>query len=978
MVYCLKMIYFLVASLVVRSWAQSVVQQDSGTNVASTSVVKSPCWLVAQTDFSEQLSQYLGERAKLIEMRLHLDGHPTDMLHDVLKDVYNPYQWIRSTSRQGRSLLMLGDDYRYKSLSTLSIGVASLDVNVTDQPIRCIRGRSQEETLTIIRESFFRDFHDPTDGKKGTFGLEDHMCNIQIINNLGDAEFRYRCCQTITAANVSCHDLLQDQWVTFLLALIIIIKILVVLYSPLFVPDSLYRLKYVAGQYIYHVPDPPLTLKVVVTTDPDQFGEMNQHKTVRLSRLKNMEYFKTMVSNPPWIPDKIYQVHIQDVKLSVKARRLLDSATVPVSCMTILYNNLLRCRIRRLESLSDCCASDVLGKFNPGFKIIPWYKCMKLFAQLCLLVVLATPWIVRVVLYFLYEADVVENKIKAAQELGLKVQLPESVVLHLTPFHGLFIVAYIVFIIDSFVYGIISSGIKEKFKHVTKQCLRDMRERSRITILAWTTKLIVMPFKVFGIMGFIFFVPYVVILIIITFPLIAFYVFPTLNLSARLLIHFFIFMCPRRVIGKFEQWSQRLAPVKQYLKIHEATANENFVKRHVHSTTDLILQLIVIIMCLISVWSITLLLMELISFFVEIGVYTFMGLVVNAGVTLQYLTVLLLVFMYSKNIFSRVHRVYLSYHKVIHKQLMAMTKQEVTNVAAKEPIDQENTAFIVQGELAANKPELSVPVIRIKNHKIQWLTYGMLVFLDSYDTPLIPERFFYETTNLNYFGCPGPIYRNVCSAVREFLKIVLFLLFVFVVVMALGDAYQISTTNQVLATVIGGFVPFIFRNVFNSSNAMDNIDTSCLQFKTELHKAINKFTQAWPVFDISPVCVKEWDIHEPRKPKEKRVQPPKLVILSTSSSSESGSDDGNGTENTAVDDVDAGDDAATHNESSTVFAETDFTDIDIIVDVSSSNTRAADNILLNKDFEKGSVSMLDRSKHKTTAATRLYMSHETV
>ena len=74
----------------------------------------------------------------------------------------------------------------------------------------------------------------------------------------------------------------------------------------------------------------------------------------------------------------------------------------------------------------------------------------------------------------------------------------------------------------------------------------------------------------------------------------------------------------------------------------------------------------------------------------------------------------------------------------------------------------------------------------------QWSTQGMLVFLDKYDTPYTPEKFFFETIDLNYFGCPGPIYTNVLAALWEFLKIVLFLLFIFIVVMAFGDAYQVS------------------------------------------------------------------------------------------------------------------------------------------------------------------------------------------
>lgn len=45
---------------------------------------------------------------------------------------------------------------------------------------------------------------------------------------------------------------------------------------------------------------------------------------------------------------------------------------------------------------------------------------------------------------------------------------------------------------------------------------------------------------------------------------------------------------------------------------------------------------------------------------------------------------------------------------------MAMARDEVTQVAKQEALDQENTAFIVQGEATTDKPVNVSPQIRVK------------------------------------------------------------------------------------------------------------------------------------------------------------------------------------------------------------------------------------------------------------------------
>ena len=50
--------------------------------------------------------------------------------------------------------------------------------------------------------------------------------------------------------------------------------------------------------------------------------------------------------------------------------------------------------------------------------------------------------------------------------------------------------------------------------------------------------------------------------------------------------------------------------------------------------------MLVVLVCLLSFWSITFLVMELLSFAVEMGVYTFIGVIVTADVTSQYLSLI--------------------------------------------------------------------------------------------------------------------------------------------------------------------------------------------------------------------------------------------------------------------------------------------------------------------------------------------------
>ena len=92
------------------------------------------------------------------------------------------------------------------------------------------------------------------------------------------------------------------------------------------------------------------------------------------------------------------------------------------------------------------------------------------------------------------------------------------------------------------------------------------------------------------------------------------------------------------MLDRWEEFSSRFSKVREQLDMKKITAEETFERGSRLKRRDIALQIVVILMCLVSFWSLTFLLMEVVSFFVEVAVYTLMGIIVNAGATMQYVT----------------------------------------------------------------------------------------------------------------------------------------------------------------------------------------------------------------------------------------------------------------------------------------------------------------------------------------------------
>jgi hypothetical protein len=54
---------------------------------------------------------------------------------------------------------------------------------------------------------------------------------------------------------MACSEIRRDAWIALLLAAVLVIKIVVVLFSPNLLPESLYREKYDNAMYMYRFPE---------------------------------------------------------------------------------------------------------------------------------------------------------------------------------------------------------------------------------------------------------------------------------------------------------------------------------------------------------------------------------------------------------------------------------------------------------------------------------------------------------------------------------------------------------------------------------------------------------------------------------------------------------------------------------------------------------------------------------------------------
>ncbi|XP_063444487.1 uncharacterized protein LOC134724982 [Mytilus trossulus] len=782
-------------------------------------------------------------------------------------DLYRPMDWVRIAGRHGRSLLFLRPEFEQLSLTTLSLETGYMEVSLVQKPENCLLHFNSTIAENNLRDLLLSDFKPGKDG--GSLSEHEYICNMHIGKDNSNAKFFYRCCHKDPDGNIVCEKLIYDFWINVVFICVIIINVFAIMFSPYLIPDSFYRKKYGRSMYEHKLMK-PLQITVMKTDIPPPKDTVQS--VVSIGKLKIMPSLYRNVQNIPH--NEIQTLSLWKMNIDVQYRRLIPANYVPVGIMKTFYTMFVKCHIRKISKFGRCCKASIfghltnekekdnnnkrgsnesMGELNTVNSRHSWFRCLKQFMRILILIGISVPWIIRIIFFYWYEKPHTLEMEKAAIIRNMTLSFQWNLTNSLTPIHVLFLLCYFIIVLDAMVFGIVSHKVKLKLQLVMRKCLRDMREMSCFKALEWSALVLLVPFEKCGIFGFLIFGIYVVFVLPVVFGVLAFYCLPTVNLVLRLFVHFVAYLMPygKQCISRSFclQFKNILKECRDTFHLDVLSSKETVERPETISMKNRFLQLFVLIACFLTVISFILLTMEMVLFITEIFIYTIIGIIMNASAMLKYISLIFMLVLYARDCFKGISDKYLEFNKLINRLIVNKMREKVEKIASSD--DQKNTAFQVQMDDSEEieKDTENVKLI-VKDGIPKWQIRRLILFLDVNDKPYLPEKFFNASCYMNTVGVPGPLIFNVVQATWRFLCICVFLMFVVLIVLAFGDEYQISGTNQMLATLAGGFLPWVFRNVLFKSKDALGLDTENLSFKSNLRKEIENYVQNWDIADM--------------------------------------------------------------------------------------------------------------------------------
>lgn len=805
-------------------------------------------------EVAADLRKRLESDIKLVNFRLYLRNETLKLNAKATSHMYMADFWVRVTDEHGAGLLLLRPEYEDLSLMTLSFGVEEMHVHLVDSPANCSHDIPDDDLEVLIRQLLLNDFNSSTQPNENDTvrdGISDEICNMHVRNISGAAHFEYYCCHITKGNRIKCDYLVRNSWFSSLFIFKRVLQIVIFLMCPLFIPGAWYRLKMISLPFKHKLAESDkIRMKTTLTTNPSRYN--NQHcKRIRLRHLRNMKEFSDTVRQLPLDTPKELTVD----KLTLKVRRgsLLAKDHAPVGVGTLLKNVFFRCTVAENRFVKDCCAASFLsGSKGTGCS---WLRVLKTVGRSVTAVVVATPWLIRLYVYFAIEEEEMSRRKQEARDRNLDITWPGNLVLHFTPLHIIFIIMYIVLVIESLVYGYVSKSVKETLGFILRKCFQNMREQNVPERLGWIVRLWLRPCERYGCPGF-----FLGLLIwIITLPLslcaLAFYLLPTVNITLRLLARLGLFVFHNKKFYKvlaplstFEESVRGKDSIKtfsQSLAVSKANA------QLLESKQNRLLQFVVAAMCLIFMYSVIVLFMELTAFFGDIIIYTLTGLILNSSSTLTYVSFLFLLVLYINDSVKSVQKRFLSFNKTLHTVMMDRCQDLIESVIRGTDGLRTDVALKVQSKFAKE----THGELESKQGELHWRAKSLLLFIGRKDISMIPERFFNKACEIKYYNAPGCLVLNYLKVTLELGVIIIFLTFVWIVVMAFGYTYHLSSSSQVLAALAGGFVPFILRNFVFKSQEVKEINTDCKFFQAIMNEIMDDFDESWPINDIH--CVQD-------------------------------------------------------------------------------------------------------------------------
>jgi len=635
---------------------------------------------------------------------------------------------------------------------------------------------------------------------------QSSVCHQVIEETNTHAMFTHRCCDHLPDfIGIKCTVVFPNKWLKILDVMLAYFIVAVFIFGVRFVPGWMYSSALDSVNYIIKLKE-PLYMTMTVCLEQIQHGLLSRH-TIDLRNTEDFVICKRVVPELPLntvIPIKITEYHIK-----VNYRRVLLENCVPVSLMECISKALFLCKLRELDAFKDCCDASISGSCLTTSQHRPWISCCKIVGRLMMVLVLPLPFYIRLFLYYAFEQQEVADRNRAASSLELSVTYNYRLMQFLTPTHPVAVIAYLLYVFVGL--SIAYRGKNEtRFQEAIVDSFADLKQMSWLSAMRMFVRNVLYPFRKYGIFGI--FVGLLIwpILIPLSAAVCFLYCLPIVFISSRITHHIF----------NESSTSKKKILFSEIIKAFEA---EHLVRTYQHSSrrkianslqcywsnNKLLINIVATSITLLTIYSLLLVLTEVAGYLAEIICFTMMGLIVNATKVIKYGSLVFLVVIYCYDTYNNVNKKYQKLNKALFSEIKSRIKgfNALTSLPS---YLQRNTGF--KATEASEQAEHETPD-DLSRRSHYWEINDLVLFVDSEDTPRIPKMIFDDSCQIKGTGSPGPVYQSLLQASGRFVVIILFLMFVFIVVMSFGDVYKVSSTNQMLATLAGGFVPFILSSM---------------------------------------------------------------------------------------------------------------------------------------------------------------------
>lgn len=838
----------------------------------------------------DYIKELLQQNTRLLEYDIVIDGYDEDPLLKNMAMNYRTNVWHRVFSKHGSAILTLAFHYDVLSLTMLTFGVEHLNVTLEDEPKGCFGKLSEKQKIQKLRSVLMTDFA-PGANNRLWISADDSICHQVMTEAGGYAEFVFQCCSG-SEDNIKCSEKAPDFWIILIYTVIGLIKVCFLLFGPLFFLQTFHDDLSLIRRYIVKLKD-DLQVRISLEepppkTDNDTFENIRSN----IPKLGNGQKYglgtkftkcaSKAKSEHSEDPTDVLDVTVKKLHIYVDEQQLMPKDRVPVGLFRYLFQNIFRCGICDIEPFATCSRQTILGTYIGNCSCFGpcknskkcsrygnWKHLASIVGGILLIIFIPFPFYLRVILYEVFEAEEVAMRHNIVESQGLELKYDHSLLHYFGTANYFFILIYVVYFITAFFCGILFNQ-KYKFGHFLQKVIDDTENIEAMEGIRLMVAHFVLPFEKFGCCGLIVGIFYWPIMLAVSLLITVFYIIPTIYLTFRFLIPerpscfkrwpFGKSVSKRRKEGRIPAKAKNL---EEYFLLEDISFTEPQINLAPRRAAGRMYTLCLGICCVILMYTILLMYAECFGYIVETLVFTLMGTVVNASIASRYFMLIFWILMYSHNCFKTTYEEYLQLNGKIFDYINQKLGGSIKEVTRMREDKQRNTAFkyICKEDL---KEEAAVEADLIGEHvevpkvedslevnqegELTWVTKNLVMFVDKKDIPKIPRDLFYDLTEVEAPGCPGPIYTGLMRAFKRLSYMVIFLLFVTAIVMSFGNMYKVSSTSQMLLTLAGGFVPFVVRFVLTPVGKGGDLNT--YSFEGKIHEHIMKFQQNWTPYDL--------------------------------------------------------------------------------------------------------------------------------